>query len=111
MAAGEKVSWIYLTKLPDFYLIKKEVGIMPFRDGTGPLGLGPMTGKGEGYCAIPLSGGYAAPVLGRRWFGPGYRRGYAYPITGQAFIPWTGYGWRRRGNYPVMNAQVPYVKI
>ena len=24
---------------------------MPFGDGTGPLGLGPMTGRGAGYCA------------------------------------------------------------
>ena len=28
---------------------------MPRFDGTGPLGLGPMTGRGMGYCAIPLS--------------------------------------------------------
>jgi hypothetical protein len=25
---------------------------MPRFDGTGPRGLGPMTGRGEGYCAI-----------------------------------------------------------
>lgn len=25
---------------------------MPAFDGTGPRGLGPMTGRGEGYCAI-----------------------------------------------------------
>ena len=27
---------------------------MPGFDGTGPRGLGPMTGRGEGYCAIVL---------------------------------------------------------
>jgi len=27
---------------------------MPGFDGTGPRGLGPMTGRGEGYCAIAL---------------------------------------------------------
>ena len=27
---------------------------MPRFDGTGPLGLGLMTGRGMGYCAIPL---------------------------------------------------------
>jgi len=27
---------------------------MPSFDGTGPRGLGPMTGRGEGYCAVVL---------------------------------------------------------
>jgi hypothetical protein len=27
---------------------------MPGFDGTGPLGLGPMTGRGMGYCVMPL---------------------------------------------------------
>ena len=29
---------------------------MPGGDGTGPMGMGPMTGRGAGYCA-----GFAAP--------------------------------------------------
>ena len=28
---------------------------MPTFDGTGPNGKGPMTGRGSGYCVIPLS--------------------------------------------------------
>ena len=53
---------------------------MPRFDGTGPRGEGPMTGRGEGYCALVLpsreggdvSYGYAGlqgtPVyLTRRW--------------------------------------------
>lgn len=28
---------------------------MPKFDGTGPNGEGPMTGRGMGYCVIPLS--------------------------------------------------------
>jgi hypothetical protein len=28
---------------------------MPGFDGTGPRGQGPMTGRGEGYCALELS--------------------------------------------------------
>jgi Family of unknown function (DUF5320) len=28
---------------------------MPQFDGTGPSGKGPMTGRGLGYCVIPLS--------------------------------------------------------
>jgi hypothetical protein len=27
---------------------------MPRLDGTGPASQGPMTGRGEGYCALPL---------------------------------------------------------
>ncbi len=27
---------------------------MPGYDGTGPRGLGPMTGRGRGYCIMPL---------------------------------------------------------
>jgi hypothetical protein len=37
---------------------------MPAGDGTGPMGMGPMTGGARGYCA-----GYAAP--GWAWTGPG----------------------------------------
>ena len=28
---------------------------MPRFDGTGPMGLGPLTGRGMGYCAVKLS--------------------------------------------------------
>ena len=28
---------------------------MPGFDGTGPRGIGPMTGGGRGYCVVPLS--------------------------------------------------------
>jgi hypothetical protein len=28
---------------------------MPNYDGTGPDGKGPMTGRGRGYCVIPIS--------------------------------------------------------
>jgi hypothetical protein len=28
---------------------------MPKKDGTGPVGLGPMTGRGSGKCVIPLN--------------------------------------------------------
>ena len=47
---------------------------MPGFDGTGPRGLGPMTGGGRGFCAIPLSGSW-----------PAYRGGGAYPPYS---VPW-----------------------
>jgi hypothetical protein len=43
---------------------------MPGFDGTGPIGKGPMTGRGMGYCAVPLPGSRysraAAYPYGRR---------------------------------------------
>jgi hypothetical protein len=44
---------------------------MPGFDGTGPRGLGPMTGRGEGYCAIalPSPGTAMAPSVQSRPYG------------------------------------------
>lgn len=51
---------------------------MPGRDGTGPLGQGPMTGRGMGLCN-PY---YAGSVDPRFYGGFGLRRGFGL-----------GYGW------------------
>jgi hypothetical protein len=51
---------------------------MPWGDGTGPLGLGPKTGRAADYCA-----GYSVP-------------GYMNLIPGQGFWGW-GRGWFGRG--------------
>lgn len=45
---------------------------MPRLDGTGPMEMGPMTGRGFGYC----SGYRAGRVFRRRGMGLGYRRGF-----------------------------------
>jgi hypothetical protein len=42
---------------------------VPGFDGTGPMGMGPMTGGGRGFCAIPLSYGQPA-YTGMRSYGP-----------------------------------------
>ena len=58
---------------------------MPGGDGTGPEGLGPMTGRGLGYCTGYNRPGYASPRFGRGWFGRGrgWGRGYyARPARG-----------------------------
>lgn len=46
---------------------------MPGGDGAGPLGWGPRSGRGMGYCA-----GFGAPGYGRPFFGRRFR-GYGYP--------------------------------
>jgi len=62
---------------------------MPFGDGTGPRGMGPMTGRGAGYCAGFTRPGLAGPSFGRGWFG--FNRG-----VGRG----RGRGMGRYGAYP-----------
>ena len=57
---------------------------MPGFDGTGPMGMGPMTGGGRGFCSpwgagggmrtygIPRWGGYGYPYYGGRPFSMPY---------------------------------------
>ncbi len=44
---------------------------MPGGDGTGPMGMGPMTGRAAGFCAGYSIPGYANPVAGRGFWGRG----------------------------------------
>ncbi|AQQ71793.1 hypothetical protein SMSP2_02172 [Limihaloglobus sulfuriphilus] len=67
---------------------------MPGGDGTGPGGMGPMTGRAAGFCVGYSVPGYANPVGGRGYFGWGRgggwgRRNWFY-ATG---LP----GWQRAG--------------
>ncbi len=48
---------------------------MPGGDGTGPMGMGSMTGRGMGYCAGFAVPGFANPVGFMGGFGLGYGRG------------------------------------
>jgi len=71
---------------------------MPGREGTGPMGLGAMTGRGLGACTgvnAPICGGFGfgwgrgagrgfACGFGRGW-GLGFRRGFG-------FVPNASYG-------------------
>ena len=71
---------------------------MPWGDGTGPMGLGPMTGRAAGYCAGYNVPGYLNPTVPRwGWYGGGWGRGRGYRhwyyLTG---LP----GWARFGYYP-----------
>jgi hypothetical protein len=58
---------------------------MPGMDGTGPMGMGPMTGGGRGLCN-PLWAGYWGGV--NPWF---RYRGYpSWPGYGYGPYPWGG---------------------
>ena len=50
---------------------REEVSEMPAGDGTGPLGMGPMTGRAAGYCT-----GYDAPGWSAPGPGPGFGLGW-----------------------------------
>ena len=80
-----------------------EVIDMPGKDGTGPNGMGPMTGGGRGFCAIPVSDG-VRPFAGRMFGGRGFMgrggrgRGYRHCFYASG-LP----GWVRTGYYPLSN--------
>lgn len=79
---------------------------MPFGDGTGPRGLGPMTGRGAGYCTGFGQPGFANPITRRGRFGLnlGRQYGYSYPRWPSATTSYMGLGrgsgWRRFNRYP-----------
>ncbi|MCM8777816.1 MAG: DUF5320 domain-containing protein [Candidatus Omnitrophica bacterium] len=75
---------------------------MPCGDGTGPLGLGPMTGRAAGYCAGYGVPGYMNPYIRGRGLGFGWGRGF-----GRGFG--RGWFWRRAGlyGYPLPYGTVP----
>ncbi len=55
---------------------------MPAGDGTGPMGLGPMTGRAAGYCAGYGVPGYMNPIPGRGAWGWGRARGRGWGTWG-----------------------------
>lgn len=63
---------------------------MPRGDRTGPTGMGPMTGRGAGFCAGYGVPGFknTIPAKGGMGFGRGCGRGFGM-----------GMGWRRGWNY------------
>ena len=77
---------------------------MPGGDGTGPGGMGPMTGRAAGFCAGFPVPGYANPV-GGRGMGMGWGRGGGWG-RGRG----RGFGWGRAGyGFPAYGSAVnPY---
>jgi hypothetical protein len=78
---------------------------MPRGDGTGPMGMGAMSGRAAGYCAGFGMPGYANPAPGRG-FGMGFGRGRGFGGRGGGGRGWrhmfyaTGLpGWARFGGY------------
>jgi len=76
---------------------------MPGGDGTGPGGMGPMTGRAAGFCAGYPAQGYANPVGGRGMgMGMGWGRG-----RGGGFGRGRGFGWGGAGyGFPAYGSAV-----
>lgn len=68
---------------------------MPRGDGTGPMGLGPMTGRAAGYCAGYGAPGYANPMPGRGQGGRfgGRGRGWRHGYYATGLPGWARFGW------------------
>jgi len=93
---------------------------MPRGDGTGPMGMGPMTGRAAGYCAGYPVPGFMNPYGGRVGFGRGFGRGLGWGL-GMGRGGWgrrnmfyaTGLtGWQRAATGyvpPAYGAAPPYV--
>jgi hypothetical protein len=89
---------------------------MPRGDGSGPAGMGPMTGRAAGYCAGYASPGFASGFGGywggRGWRGMGRGRGMGFrgmPFYAGATPGWAGYApavpFVAGQGYPVAGAQ------
>jgi hypothetical protein len=80
---------------------------MPGGDGTGPVGMGPMTGRAAGYCAGFGMPGFATGSGRGRGFGRGGHRGgrgwrHQFHATGLT-------GWQRAAiALPAFGGPVPY---
>ncbi len=71
---------------------------MPGGDRTGPMGMGPMTGRGAGYCNGGNMPGFGNAGFG---FGRGFKRGRGFG---------RGFGFRRFGYIPQQTTIQPQIK-
>ncbi|ACR79832.1 DUF5320 domain-containing protein [Kosmotoga olearia] len=69
---------------------------MPFGDGTGPMGYGPMTGRGLGWCSTRFYPGRGfSPLRSSVWFNPNAPR-YGWTGLRGPGLAWR-HGWYGRG--------------
>jgi hypothetical protein len=80
---------------------------MPFGNGRGPAGMGPMTGRGAGFCAGYPVPGYMNQMPGRGLsgygFGHGGGRGHRNWFRATGLTRWQ----RGFGAYPLMQGGMP----
>lgn len=76
---------------------------MPAGDGTGPMGMGPMTGRRAGFCAGFGVPGYANAGAGFRGGGGGRGRGFRNRFWATGVPGWAG--WTASAVQPPVNAE------
>lgn len=91
---------------------------MPAGDRTGPMGMGPMTGRGAGYCGGYGMPGYANPMPGRGlgmgwgrpggWFGWGRGRGWRHWYHATGLPGWARFGYAPGWEAPPAGVYGPY---
>jgi len=80
---------------------------MPAGDGTGPMGLGPMTGRAAGYCAGYGVPGYLNPFPGRPGYGLPMAAG---PMAPAAWGPYAGVAGGGAYGYPLGRRPFGYAR-
>jgi hypothetical protein len=98
---------------------------MPGGDRTGPMGMGPVTGRAAGFCAGFGMPGFANPVPGRgfgmgcgwgrgaggRGFGGGGgRRGWRHWFNASVVPGWMGFGWAGAPPAPAPEAEKRFLE-
>ena len=91
---------------------------MPRGDRTGPMGLGPMTGRAAGYCGGYGAPGYTNPIPGRGWGrgfgGRGWGRArwplpaWGAPYGAAPYGPWYAPGMRPEQEAHTLKEQAEY---
>ena len=83
---------------------------MPGGDGTGPAGMGPMTGRAAGYCAGYSVPGFMNPISGGGYWGRGGGRGRRnwYYATGMPGWARAAQGMPAWGGVPPAVPSAPY---
>ena len=66
---------------------------MPGGDRTGPMGMGPMTGRAAGYCAGYPAPGFMNPYGGRGFGGRGGGRGWRHGYYATGLPGWGAPAW------------------
>lgn len=74
---------------------------MPGRNQTGPMGMGPMTGRGAGYCRGNAGREISYPAAGSG-YGPGFGRGRGLGCGRRMGRNFGSGGWMRFGGYDTL---------
>jgi len=82
---------------------------MPAGERTGPLGLGPKTGRAAGYCAGFAGPGFSNAAIGRGCQNPPLIGTYSSAPYSPEALPYGGYGYRMGGYAPLWSRLLGWI--